>query len=350
MRGSACASRLRALLPAALCCLAALAGERSWGLPAGLGSQGPNGSAPCTAPASNGTSSSRSSAAQNCTDVTAPVSNVGASVCDDSTCKHGGMCTANLLGNITCTCEFQCFPDVVPVCGSDGLSYQNECHLRQTACRLQRIITQVAPGPCYTELGSGSSNGADYEGSGSEHYRKSTKCGICLYGSECDEDAEDIGRCVCNIDCTGHNSNPVCASDGVSYENPCLVKEASCMKQQLIEVRFLGKCNPADSTRDQEEPVVRDHGELCPESLQNYCRNGQCHYSHTQRHASCICDPGFLGQQCESEESSMLYVIPDGDNLRYVLIASVVGAVQITITFALVVCVARRCPKNRRRR
>uniref|UniRef100_A0A8C4Q5B3 Transmembrane protein with EGF-like and two follistatin-like domains 2a n=1 Tax=Eptatretus burgeri TaxID=7764 RepID=A0A8C4Q5B3_EPTBU len=247
---------------------------------------------------------------------------------------------ARLLSLVGWPALGRCFPDRVPVCGSDGLTYDTACHMRQASCRLQRNITVVSYGPCYNgECGS----------------LKSTKCGICLYGSECDEDAEDVG-CVCNIDCAGHNSNPVCASDGVSYENPCLVKEASCMKQQRIEVRFLGKC-PSDSTkghstrvartfeaerdviRDLDEPIARDYGMPCPEQFRSFCINGYCEYSGNQQEPACLCEPGYVGRQCESKEN-MLYVVPDGNNLRYVLIAAVVGAVQLTVTFALVVCVA----------
>ncbi len=32
--------------------------------------------------------------------------------------------------------------------------------------------------------------------------------------------------------------NPVCASDGRSYDKPCQVKEASCQRQERIEVKF----------------------------------------------------------------------------------------------------------------
>uniref|UniRef100_UPI003590124C tomoregulin-1-like n=1 Tax=Myxine glutinosa TaxID=7769 RepID=UPI003590124C len=281
----------------------------------------------------------------NCTDTGRGKAYDRTATCDGSTCKYGGICVS--AGNgMTCICVFQCFPDRVPVCGADGLTYDTACHMRQASCRLQRNITVVSYGPCYNDVGSASGD-RDYDISGSEPYRKSTKCGICLYGSECDEDAEDVG-CVCNIDCAGHNSNPVCASDGVSYENPCLVKEASCMKQQRIEVRFLGKC-PSDSIRDMDEPIARDYGMPCPEQFRSFCINGYCEYSGNQQEPACLCEPGYVGRQCESKEN-MLYVVPDGNNLRYVLIAAVVGAVQLTVTFALVVCVARKCPKNRRRR
>lgn len=49
-------------------------------------------------------------------------------------------------------------------------------------------------------------------------------------------------RCVCNIDCSHISFNPVCASDGKSYDNPCQIKEASCQKQEKIEVKYLGRC------------------------------------------------------------------------------------------------------------
>lgn len=52
-----------------------------------------------------------------------------------------------------------------------------------------------------------------------------------------------ISRCVCNIDCSGYSFNPVCASDGSSYNNPCFVREASCLRQEQIDIRHLGHCS-----------------------------------------------------------------------------------------------------------
>lgn len=52
-----------------------------------------------------------------------------------------------------------------------------------------------------------------------------------------------INRCVCNIDCSGYSFNPVCASDGSSYNNPCFVREASCLRQEQIDIRHLGHCS-----------------------------------------------------------------------------------------------------------
>lgn len=33
----------------------------------------------------------------------------------------------------------------------------------------------------------------EYEGSGTEVQRKHSKCGVCKYRAECDEDAENVG-------------------------------------------------------------------------------------------------------------------------------------------------------------
>ena len=47
---------------------------------------------------------------------------------------------------------------------------------------------------------------------------------------------------MCNIVCNGHNDNPVCGSDGVTYDTPCHVREASCLKQLKIDIRHVGRC------------------------------------------------------------------------------------------------------------
>ncbi|KAK2108685.1 hypothetical protein P7K49_013850, partial [Saguinus oedipus] len=51
-------------------------------------------------------------------------------------------------------CVSQCNNDYVPVCGSNGESYQNECYLRQAACKQQSEILVVSEGSCATGLGS----------------------------------------------------------------------------------------------------------------------------------------------------------------------------------------------------
>uniref|UniRef100_A0A3Q2VHG4 Kazal-like domain-containing protein n=1 Tax=Haplochromis burtoni TaxID=8153 RepID=A0A3Q2VHG4_HAPBU len=42
-----------------------------------------------------------------------------------------------------------CNKKYVPVCGSNGDTYQNECFLRRAACKKQRAINIMSEGPCY---------------------------------------------------------------------------------------------------------------------------------------------------------------------------------------------------------
>ncbi|XP_045696589.1 tomoregulin-1 isoform X3 [Phyllostomus hastatus] len=289
-----------------------------------------------------------------------------ARVCDESSCKYGGVCKEDGDG-LKCACQFQCHTNYIPVCASNGDTYQNECFLRRAACKHQKEITVVARGPCYSDNGSGSGEGEE-EGSGAEVHRKHSKCGPCKYKAECDEDAENVG-CVCNIDCSGYSFNPVCASDGSSYNNPCFVREASCIKQEQIDIRHLGHCTDTDDSSllgkkddglqyrpdvkdasDQREDVYIGNHMPCPENLNGYCIHGKCEFIYATQKASCRCESGYTGQHCEKTDFSILYVVPSRQKLTHVLIAAIIGAVQIAIIVAIVMCITRKCPKNNRGR
>lgn len=300
----------------------------------------------------------------NCSELNVKESEVRG--CDETSCRYGGVCKEEADG-VKCACQFQCHTNYIPVCGSNGDTYQNECYLRRAACKQQRDITMVTRGPCYSDNGSGSGEG-EYEGSGTEVHRKPSKCGVCKYGRECDEDAEDIG-CVCNIDCSGHNLNPVCASDGSSYNNPCLVREASCLRQEHIEVKHLGKCTGMEDSisvgkkddglhnrpevkdaGDQREEIYAGNSIPCSEKANSHCVHGKCELTYSTQKASCRCDSGYTGQYCEKTDFNILYVVPSRQKLTHVLIAAIIGAVQIAIIVAIVMCITRKCPKNNRGR
>ncbi|KAJ0012104.1 hypothetical protein NQD34_013079 [Periophthalmus magnuspinnatus] len=305
---------------------------------------------------------------RDCTDLSQRKSDLR--VCDEWSCRYGGVCRDD-GAQLKCVCQFQCDKDYIPVCGSNGDTYQNECYRRQASCKQQRLISKLSDGPCTHEPGSGSGDGDDAEGSTPDLSRKFTKCSTCKYGAECDEDSEDVW-CICNIDCSGHNENPVCATDGHSYSNPCLVREASCMKQEQIDVRHLGFC-AADKEKmgkkDDNSPFKVlgktilphytgvDPGEgaragvpvPCSSTYAGYCVHGNCEMHYNT--ATCRCDAGYKGPQCtEPQDFNVLYVVPSGQKLHYVLIAAIIGAVQIAIIAAVVLCITRKCPKNQRGR
>ncbi|KAH0503729.1 Tomoregulin-1 [Microtus ochrogaster] len=273
--------------------------------------------------------------------------------CDESSCKYGGVCKEDGDG-LKCACQFQ-HPKPpyysllssfrIVVVGSGGLSMH--CFL------VLEVEVEVEVQIMALDLEK------EEEGSGAEAPRKHSKCGPCKYKAECDEDAENVG-CVCNIDCSGYSFNPVCASDGSSYNNPCFVREASCIKQEQIDIRHLGHCTDTDDTsllgkKDdglQYRPDVKDAGDQredvyigshmpCPENLNGYCIHGKCEFIYSTQKASCRCESGYTGQHCEKTDFSILYVVPSRQKLTHVLIAAIIGAVQIAIIVAIVMCITR---------
>ncbi|TWW80502.1 Tomoregulin-2 [Takifugu flavidus] len=217
-------------------------------------------------------------------------------------------------------------------------------------------------GTAFTKV-SGTPGG---EGSAETGQKETSTCDICQFGAECDVDAEDVW-CVCNIDCSHISFNPVCASDGRSYDNPCQVKEASCQKQERIEVKHLGHCQGdiingnkgrdghfarTDLTVvDKDDPLAHGLYIPCPDHYKNYCVHGDCQFPNNLAQPSCSCHLGFRGPQCDIKESKdykVLYVVPGSGKLHYVLIASIIGALQVVIICVVVLCITRKCPRTNR--
>ncbi|MGH0128704.1 UNVERIFIED_CONTAM: hypothetical protein FKN15_035830 [Acipenser sinensis] len=79
----------------------------------------------------------------------------------------------------------------------------------------------------------------------------------------------------------------------------------------------------------------------CPERYSDYCVNGKCEYPGDLLQPSCRCDAGFSGAHCDKKDFNVLYVVPGAGKLRYVLIASIIGAVQVAIICVVVLCITR---------
>ena len=136
---------------------------------------------------------------------------------DAKTIKNGRCKDCNSAGNSYSTEHFICkltqpltgCSDVEDfVCGTNGITYKNECILQKIACEQNLELEVESYGSC-------------------EPQEKNSQ-------SE-DEDVK------CQIPCPRHLM-PVCGSDGQTYNNDCLLKTATCQDKSVVKLHN-GACD-----------------------------------------------------------------------------------------------------------
>jgi len=111
-------------------------------------------------------------------------------------------------------CFNNCTDVLSPVCGTDGETYLNRCNLEKTACRKSKLNKTLN----FSHKGS---------------------CSVD--DSENDEEESGTEEVECQILCT-RQFDPVCASDGKTYSNKCMMDFESCVNKSHLTVSFYGHC------------------------------------------------------------------------------------------------------------
>ncbi|KAF9801930.1 hypothetical protein SFRURICE_016180 [Spodoptera frugiperda] len=168
------------------------------------------------------------------------------------------ICTAQALPPCTCTRNY------LPICGSNGETYSNQCLLDCARYNTHQDITVVKQGPCESEqqtvvvgescvcpllyLPVCGSDGSTYPNECNLNCKKQDFPGLALrHAGACVEANEEAPVCVCT-----REKKPVCGSNGNTYANTCLLNCASA-KDATLRMAHPGPCQ--DRVNIQEPRV-----------------------------------------------------------------------------------------------
>ncbi|KAL3667254.1 hypothetical protein V7S43_007487 [Phytophthora oleae] len=185
--------------------------------------------------------------------------------------------------NSSSDCSYACTDVYEPVCGSDGVTYSNECYLNLANCEAQEQITQVSGGKCpssgTTSQTSSYEPSLDSSGSsacpdicpavyepvcGSDGKTYANDCTLSIAASESGGNITQVSDGQCPTSSSGSRSvgcpevcieiyDPVCGTDGVTYANSCFLGIANCKDPSITQASD-GACVASEGSNQTSNP------------------------------------------------------------------------------------------------
>ncbi|XP_050436691.1 agrin-like [Adelges cooleyi] len=196
-----------------------------------------------------------------------------------------------------CNCSKTCVDSksAEPVCGSNLVTYNSECELLQQACVQNSTynLTILFYGDCKESSSIGKIFGprGTFENS---IYSNNDVCRDikCDFDATCEVGPDGFPRCSCIFNCSINNS-PVCGSDFRVYNSVCLMKMEGCQRQQELRLRPMELCQgmevkPCNGKKPLINPLDRKELDCGNGPNRQDCPpSSYCH--QTSRFAKC-CD------------------------------------------------------------
>ncbi|XP_010003562.1 PREDICTED: agrin [Chaetura pelagica] len=140
-----------------------------------------------------------------------------------------------------------CPPKREPVCGDDGVTYDNECTMGRSGAIRGLEIQKVRSGQCQHQdkcQEECSFNAVCLNRRGSARYLGTPSPCLsveCTFGATCVVKNQEA-VCECQQVCQGRY-DPVCGSDNRTYGNPCELDSMACVLKREIKVKHKGPCD-----------------------------------------------------------------------------------------------------------
>ncbi|XP_063269568.1 ovoinhibitor-like [Prinia subflava] len=108
-----------------------------------------------------------------------------------------------------------------PVCGSDSFTYDNDCGICAYNAEHDTNVTKMHEGPC----------------------KESVAVDCARYRTQTTKDGKTLMSCPRDL-------NPVCGTDGTTYDNECMICAHNVEKRTHVGKRHLGRCREKSAELD----------------------------------------------------------------------------------------------------